>query len=48
MISICFTGMDGSGKSTQCRILAKRLCDLGMEVEIVHTLTGGGIVSSSV
>lgn len=47
MISICFSGMDGSGKTTQCRILAKRLRDLGLNVEMIHMLAKGKTISSS-
>ena len=45
---VCFCGMDGCGKSTQCRILAERLRKLGVEVEVIHILTKGNTVSSIV
>lgn len=48
MKTICFTGMDGSGKSTQCGILAKRLRYSGVEVEVIHILTSGNTVSSRI
>lgn len=48
MKTICFCGMDGSGKSTQCRMLADRLRDSGVEVEVIHLLSEGGTVSSRI
>jgi len=47
MKSICFSGMDGSGKSTQCQLLKKRLEGLGINSEIIHILTKGNTVASS-
>jgi len=46
MKTICFCGMDGSGKSTQCKILVDRLRGSGLAVETIHTLTRGNTVSS--
>jgi len=48
MKTICFIGMDGSGKSTQCKMLAKRLQQLGVEVKLIHLFTTGSTVSSRV
>jgi len=47
MKTICFTGMDGAGKSTQCRMLEERLRKVGLEVEVIHILTKGKTVSSN-
>jgi len=48
MKTICFSGMDGSGKSTQCMLLKERLKALGIDAEIIHILTKGTTVASSV
>ena len=47
MKSICLFGMDGSGKSTQSRILAKRLRDSGEKVISIHLFSPGRTVSST-
>ena len=36
MISISFSGMDGSGKSTQCQKIVRRFEELGAEVKSLH------------
>ena len=44
---ISFSGMDGSGKSTQCGILSERLRREGIDTELIHLLTAGNTVSSN-
>lgn len=46
MRMICFCGMDGAGKSTQCKILKKRLEDCGYRVNTAHILSKGSTLSS--
>lgn len=47
MKTVCFCGMDGSGKTTQCNILTKRLRNLGVEVEVIHLFSASNTVSSN-
>ena len=47
MRTVCFSGIDGCGKSTQSRILAERLRASGAEVELIHILTEGKTVASN-
>lgn len=47
MKTVCFCGMDGSGKTTQCNMLTKRLRNLGIEVEVIHLFSASNTVSSN-
>ncbi len=46
VISICFSGMDGSGKSTQCRRLVKFFQEMDIDAKLIHILSPGKTVGS--
>lgn len=46
MITICFSGMDGAGKSTQCHSLIRRFREIGVDVKSVHMLSHGKTIGS--
>ena len=46
MMSICFSGIDGSGKTTQCHNLIKRFQEMGVETKFIHILSQGKTVGS--
>ena len=48
MKTICFSGMDGCGKSTQSKILKERIEALGISVASVHMLSKGATVASNI
>ncbi len=48
MKTIAFCGMDGSGKSTQCKVLKNRLKSIGIDAHLIHILSEGNTVSSAI
>ena len=47
MISMSISGMDGSGKSTQCKRLLKRFHEMGIDAKLVHILSNKKTVGST-